>query len=123
MAAQFYNATSFNARFEFPSASTGLTQNYYYSFDYGLVHYVSYCVENYLAPWDVGTPQYNWMRQVTPVPVGCRVTAQLTRESGMQDLARAVANRANVPWIIVSGHRPFYGSSNSGSWEGQRRGT
>jgi len=31
------------------------------------------------------------------------------------DLTKAVANRKTVPWIFVSGHRPFYSSSPSGT--------
>jgi 3',5'-cyclic AMP phosphodiesterase CpdA len=37
------------------------------------------------------------------------------------DLKRAVANRAQVPWILVSGHRPFYSSTGeSGVWDASR---
>ena len=37
------------------------------------------------------------------------------------DLKKAVANRANVPWILVAGHRPFYSSTGeSGVWDASR---
>ena len=33
-----------------------------------------------------------------------------------------MANRANVPWIFVSGHRPFYGSRDGqGGWDDHRK--
>jgi hypothetical protein len=38
-------------------------------------------------PLGPGSPQYEWL---------------------VQDLAAADANRANVPWIILTGHRPMY---------------
>ena len=32
------------------------------------------------------------------------------------DLIKANANRRQVPWIVVGGHRPFYASEASGTW-------
>ena len=85
-----------------PGDEEGGVDNFYFSFDYGLVHFVSLCSEDYAYQYAEGSPQWNWARA---------------------DLEKAVANRHNVPWIVVSGHRPMYGTSNTGWWEGIRLGT
>jgi len=96
---KYYNFTSYKARLPMQGEESGGFQNYYYSFDYGGVHFLQTCSEDYAAPYAPGSVQYEWMRQ---------------------DLAKANANRANVPWIVVTGHRPMYGSSTDGAWEGIR---
>ena len=60
---KYYNFTAFDARFEMPDGTSG-GGNYYYSFDYGLVHFVSYCTEDYAKPYQVGSVQHNWIREV-----------------------------------------------------------
>ena len=54
--------------------------------DYGRVHLTFMSTEH---PYNVGSPQYEWLQA---------------------DLAAAAANRENVPWIILTGHRPMYSS-------------
>ena len=72
----------------------------WFSFDYGLVHFVSIDLEvDYPgAPEGPGT-------YINAGPFGDQL-AWLAA-----DLKKAAANRAVVPWIIVSGHRPYYTSS------------
>lgn len=84
---KFYNYTSFNARYKMPSASSGGRENFWYSYDYGNVHWVSVSSEHSL---DEGSEQMSWLQA---------------------DLAAAAANRRNVPWIAMSLHRPIYCSS------------
>jgi len=96
---KYYNFTAYKARLPMQGEESGGYGNYYFSFDYGGVHFVQTCSEDYAAPWHPGSIQYNWIRE---------------------DLAKAVANRDKVPWIIVTGHRPFYGSTTDGGWENHR---
>ena len=82
-----------------PAVESGAVNNMWFSFDYGLVHFISVDTETGYpgAPEGPGTPmnggpfgdQLGWLEA---------------------DLKKAVANRANVPWILVSGHRPYYSS-------------
>jgi hypothetical protein len=68
---------------------------FFYSFDYGPVHVLALnteATEDFAADISPGTAQHDFIQR---------------------DLARAAANRANVPWIIVVGHRPFYCSTGS----------
>ena len=46
------------------SGSADEHKNYYWSADFGLVHFTSFCTEDYARPWQVGSVQYNWMREV-----------------------------------------------------------
>jgi hypothetical protein len=62
---KYYNFTAYNARFEMPGGSSAdVDKNYFFSFDHGLVHVTSFCTEDYARPWQVGSAQYNWMREV-----------------------------------------------------------
>lgn len=89
-----FNFTSYRHRFRNPVAeSTGDPDNLYFSFDYGNVHVIAYSLEKDIG-WapdtEEGGAQYNWLEQ---------------------DLAAANANRDQVPWIVMYGHRAFYCSS------------
>ncbi|EDQ85642.1 uncharacterized protein MONBRDRAFT_11688 [Monosiga brevicollis MX1] len=62
---------------------------FYYSFDYGCVHFVSFSTEH-----DVSRGSEQW-------------------EFVVADLKRAQANRDKVPWIVAFTHHPFYCSSST----------
>ena len=79
--------------------------NWYFSWDDGLVHYVAMSTELYTHVGSVETgvdviSQYEWLEQ---------------------DLREANANRNNTPWIVVHGHRAIYCSCDKdcglGAWE------
>jgi hypothetical protein len=78
------NYTAYFARFRMPENGRN---NQYYSYDYGMVHYVSMNTEKRYDDYSIGSTQYRWLEQ---------------------DLARANNNRAKVPWVIFGGHRPMY---------------
>ena len=63
--------------------------NWWYSWDDGLIHYVAISTEIYfgVGPLGAAKAQFEWLKA---------------------DLAKANANRANVPWIAVHGHRSVY---------------
>lgn len=89
---KYYNFTSYKARFNMPGHQSGGIDNFYHSFDYGGIHFVSICTEVYAYPYERGSAQYAWLER---------------------DLAAANANRKNSPFIIVVGHRPMYSSDKS----------
>jgi len=97
------NFSAYLNRFRMPGDESGGYKNLWYSFDYGLVHVVVINTETDFpdAPSGPGTTlnggnfqgltgQLNWLQN---------------------DLQNANNNRGQVPWIIVTGHRPFYGSA------------
>ena len=64
-----------------------LPNNWYYSFNYGLVHFISISSEIYFDfPW-MARDQYEWL---------------------IQDLEIANQNRSNAPWIIGMFDEPQY---------------
>ena len=82
-----------------PYESSGSPTTMWYSFDVGLVHFVaidtetSYpnAPEGELSFWHAGPfgNQLEWLEN---------------------DITKADANRAAVPWVVVIGHRPMYSS-------------
>jgi hypothetical protein len=85
-----------------PGDESGGYKNMWYSFDYGMVHVVVINTETDFpgAPSGPNTSLNGGNFQ--------GLTQQLAWFAA--DLQAADNNRAQVPWIIVTGHRPFYGS-------------
>ncbi|TMW66925.1 hypothetical protein Poli38472_012041 [Pythium oligandrum] len=92
------NYTAFNSRFRMPSAESKGVKSMWYSFDYASVHFTSLSSE-------------------TDYPDAPSNSYTLTHKNGgfgnqvawlEEDLKKAAANRANVPWIVVTMHRPIY---------------
>ena len=94
------NVTSYLQRYRMPYAESGAVNNMWFSFDYGLVHFVSIDTEvnNPVGPEGPGT-------YINAGPFGNQL-AWL-----QADLKKAHSNRAKVPWIFVAGHRPYYTSN------------
>lgn len=81
-----YNFSNYRARFSMPGGS----ENLYYSFDLGPVHFIALSTEvYYFMNYGMKTlvKQYQFLEA---------------------DLKKAYANRAEVPWIVTYGHRPMY---------------
>jgi hypothetical protein len=69
-----------------PENGDEIMRNFWYSFDYGSIHFITISFEhNFLK----NSEQYKWLSQ---------------------DLSKI--NKQITPWIVVSGHRPMYSSSN-----------
>lgn len=90
-----YNFSNYRARFSMP----GETENLWYSFDLGPVHFIGITTEvYYFLNYGIKTlvKQYEWLEQ---------------------DLIKAnkPENRAQRPWIIIYGHRPMYCSNGNGN--------
>jgi acid phosphatase len=98
----YRNFTPYLHRFRMPGDESGGYKNLWYSFDYGLVHVVVISTETDFPNASAGpgtllnggnfkglNGQLDWFEA---------------------DLIAANANRDQVPWILVTGHRRFYGS-------------
>ena len=87
-----HNFSHYTNRFGMPNKRD--SANLFYSFDLGLVHFVAYNTEAYFNMTDNGAASGDGN--------DC-VKAQYAA-----DLAKANANRAAVPWVVIFGHRPMY---------------
>lgn len=93
----FYNFTAFNHRYKMPHERSSGNENYWFSYDYGNAHVVSLSTEHSTDP---DSPQGMWLEA---------------------DLAAAASNRANVPWIMLSMHRPMYCSDKDNNFDNDRK--
>ena len=90
----------YTERFRHMPSSTGTiastngvsANNWWYSWDSGLVHYVAISTELYFGIHAVGASD-SCAKQLAFIKA---------------DLAKANANRRNVPWVVVHGHRSLY---------------
>eukprot|EP00008_Paramoeba_atlantica_P006163 CAMPEP_0201489280 /NCGR_PEP_ID=MMETSP0151_2-20130828/21759_1 /ASSEMBLY_ACC=CAM_ASM_000257 /TAXON_ID=200890 /ORGANISM="Paramoeba atlantica, Strain 621/1 / CCAP 1560/9" /LENGTH=442 /DNA_ID=CAMNT_0047874817 /DNA_START=91 /DNA_END=1419 /DNA_ORIENTATION=+ len=95
------NFTAYRNRFLMPGDDSGGVGNMWYSFDYGMVHFVVMDSETDYDNSPEG-PHTLWHAG----PFGDQI-GWLTN-----DLNNAVANRDVTPWIIAIAHRPMYSSEN-----------
>eukprot|EP00041_Stephanoeca_diplocostata_P011948 m.198369 g.198369 ORF g.198369 m.198369 type:complete len:437 (+) comp18745_c0_seq1:160-1470(+) len=91
--AQYHFAGYLN-RLRMPVVGSGPLNRFYYSFNYGPVHFVVYSSEH---PFDEGSEQWEFIKNDL-------------------EAASAPAQRARTPWIIMWSHRPLY-CSDLGTWE------
>jgi hypothetical protein len=98
------NFTAYRERFTMPTESGGVSPMWY-SFDYGGVHFIQIDTET-----DYPDSPSTSVKNSGGIP--CLGGGPFGDQLGWleEDLIKAVANRQQVPWIIVSGHRPFYSS-------------
>jgi len=80
----YFNYSAFLNRFHMTGEETGGYQNFWFSYDYSYIHWTYMSTEHDYYP---GSEQWEWISQ---------------------DLTKANQNRDQVPWIIVTGHRPYY---------------
>jgi len=98
------NFTAYRHRFRMPSEESGGVDNMWYSFDNGPVHFVSISTETDFPDAPEGHTRLLGPRAG---PFGDQISWLKA------DLARANANRAQRPWIVVLGHRPMYSAGSS----------
>jgi len=86
-----------------PAAESGGLENFWYSFDYGMVHFVTFNTETDFphAPDEPGGEGAEFAGPFAP---------DGTQLAWLENDLKSV-NRKKTPWIIVGGHRPWYVST------------
>ncbi|CAK3967898.1 Metallo-dependent phosphatase [Lecanosticta acicola] len=97
------NFTGFRNRFRMPSARSGGLENFWYSYDHGMAHFVSIDTETDLGHGlvgpDEGSPEFGG-------PFGL-----MNQQINWLTNDLASVDRTKTPWVVVLGHRPFYNSA------------
>ncbi|KAK4940754.1 hypothetical protein LTR10_019147 [Elasticomyces elasticus] len=122
------NFTTYQHRFYMPGAETGGVGNFWYSFDYGMVHFVAIDGETDFP----ASPEYPFEADLTGNETHPTEAQTFITDSGpfggvdgsysnvknydqykwlAQDLAKV--NRTITPWIVAMSHRPMYSSETS----------
>jgi hypothetical protein len=83
--------------------------NMWYSFDYGMAHFIALNTETDYPNAKSGPG--SWLN--SPNFKGTQAQIDWLKS----DLTKAANNRDQVPWIVVGGHRPFYGRKGGGQCE------
>ncbi|EEA23634.1 hypothetical protein TMatcc_002510 [Talaromyces marneffei ATCC 18224] len=105
------NFTGYINHFRMPSPQSGGLGNFWYSFDHGMVHYIQLDTETdlghgFISPDEPGGPESE--------NSGPFSTLRDAQTNWLQkDLADV--DRKKTPWVVVSGHRPWYVSASNRS--------
>jgi acid phosphatase type 7 len=101
------NFSAYNKRWRMPSDKSGGVANMWYSFNYGLVHYITINTE---TDWASAPEEHHGDSGLLPAG-GFAPSGEFLKWLE-NDLKKANASRHSHPWIIVGGHRPWYVDSN-----------
>ena len=96
------NFTGYRNHFRMPSAESGGTGNFWYSFNHGLAHFVQVDTETDLGHGFIGPDEPGGTEGENSGPFNTTLDAQTYWLE--KDLA--AVNRSQTPWLIVAGHRP-----------------
>jgi 3',5'-cyclic AMP phosphodiesterase CpdA len=98
------NFTGYKNHFRMPSAVSGGTGNFWYSFDNGMAHFIQLDTETDLGHGFIGPDEVGGSEGINVDPVNATMDAQTT----WLEADLAAVDRAKTPWVIVAGHRPWY---------------
>ncbi|KAJ5745944.1 hypothetical protein N7520_011126 [Penicillium odoratum] len=94
------NFTGFRNHFRMPSEQSGGLENFWFSWDYGMVHFVQFNTETDF-PDAPDLPGGSGDENAGPFAPNGTQLAWLKKDLASVD-------RKKTPWIIVAGHRPWY---------------
>lgn len=98
------NFTGYKNHFRMPSAQSGGTGNFWYSWDNGMVHYIQIDTETDLGHGLIGPDEVGGSENEASGPFNPVMNAQT---KWLEADLKAV-NREKTPWVVVAGHRPWY---------------
>ena len=98
------NFTGYRNHFRMPSAESGGLENFWYSWDYGMAHFVQIDTETDLGHGFIAPDEPGGVEGDDSGPFYSIQNAQT--EWLKADLA--AVDRTKTPWVIVAGHRPWY---------------
>lgn len=102
------NFTGYRNHFRMPTANQveGYLRNMWYSFDYGMVHFVQLNTETDLVPGEIAPDEAHGSGWLDAGPFG-----KPNQQIEWLEADLASVERSKTPWIVVAGHRPYYSAS------------
>ncbi|KFY28131.1 hypothetical protein V491_00620 [Pseudogymnoascus sp. VKM F-3775] len=104
------NFTGFRNHFRMPSKESGGVENFWYSFDHGMTHYIQLDTETDLGHGYIGPDEANGTEGFSEGPFGIMNQQTTWLENDLKSV-----DRTKTPWVIVAGHRPWYLSAKNES--------
>ncbi|KAK4540463.1 hypothetical protein LTR36_009209 [Oleoguttula mirabilis] len=98
------NFTGYRKHFRMPSAESDGLENFWYSYDYGMAHFIQLDTETDLGHGFISPDEPGGSESEDSGPFATMMNQQTTWLAA--DLA--AVDRAKTPWVIVAGHRPWY---------------
>lgn len=98
------NFTGYQSHWRMPNQESGGKDNMWYSYDYGLVHFVQINTETDFGNGIIGPDEPKGSAKENSGPFGKYANEQIDWLN--KDLASV--DRCKTPWVIVAGHRPWY---------------
>ena len=98
------NFTGYINHFRMPSDVSAGLGNFWYSFDHGMTHFVQLDTETDLGHGFISPDEPGGSEDMNSGPFAPYMNAQTDWLA--KDLA--AVNRSKTPWVVVSGHRPYY---------------
>ena len=98
------NFTGYRHHFRMPSSESGGLENFWYSFDHGMSHFIQLDTETDLGHHLVAPDEPGGVEKEDSGPFASYMNQQI--DWLRQDLAGV--DRTKTPWVIVAGHRPWY---------------
>jgi len=88
-------------------ASSSLLANppFWYSFDYGMVHFVMFDTETDLGKGLIGPEEFGGRQLLNNGPFGTQ-----NQQINFLNADLSSVNRKVTPWVVVAGHRPCVNS-------------
>lgn len=105
----------YNSHWRMPSQESNGKENMWYSYDYGMVHFVQINTETDFGNGIIAPDEPNGSGNENAQPFGSYANEQIDWLN--KDLASV--DRCKTPWIIVAGHRPWYSSGKDICWQCQ----
>jgi hypothetical protein len=95
------NFTGYRNHFRMPSAESGGVENFWYSFNHGMVHYIQLDTETDLGHGYIGPDEVNGTEGFSEGPLGIMNQQTTWLENDLKSV-----DRTKTPWIIVGKTSP-----------------
>lgn len=105
------NFTGYRNHFRMPSSESGGLENFWYSWDNGMAHFIQLDTETDLGHGFIAPDEPNGSEGENSGPFA----SYMNQQSDWLRKDLESVDRTKTPWVIVAGHRPWYISASNDS--------